>query len=139
MGQNGTKWDRKTFLRPLPRQKSALHVIAAAPSVSEAARQANIGRSTLNRWLEDSEFRDELTRSRNEAAELARVELQGIMLEAVLGLSDCLQDPDPYLRIRAIRTALAFGVQLNEVKKLREDVEALDLALPVWAKHYSNL
>jgi len=64
------------------RQLAALPYIATAPSLSEAARRAEIGRTTLYRWLEEPEFRDELERWRRGAAELASLELRGLMLKA---------------------------------------------------------
>ena len=122
-----------------PRQKQVLPILAATHNATEAARLSEVSLSTLNRWLHDDDFREELTRLRDEAAELARCELQGIMLYSIGVLAEAMQDPNPAIRIRAARSALSFSIQLNDMKKLKQDVEALELALPVWAKHYSNL
>ena len=56
------------------RQREALPHIAAADSLAEGARRANvISRSTIYNWMEDDDFRAELSRVRTEMADLAQV------------------------------------------------------------------
>ena len=43
--------------------------------------------------------------------------LQGVMLQAVLALADSLQDPNPEIRLRAIRTALNYSVKWSTTSK----------------------
>ena len=111
---------------PTPRQQSVLPVMASTFSISEAARQAQLSPKTLHRWLKDKNFRRELARQQQEAAELARFELQGLMLESVAVLSDALRDPNPSIRLRALRIALACNSHLNEVHKLRQEIKDLE-------------
>ncbi len=54
------------------RRQAALPIIAASPATSQAVRTSVIGESTLRRWLEDGRFLNELTRLRQESANLAR-------------------------------------------------------------------
>ena len=119
------------------RQQSALPIIAATPTVAQAARSSGIGESTLYRWLEDDEFRDELTRLRREAAELAKRELQGIMLRSVSTFAEALEHPDMALRLRAARYAMAFAVQISEVEKLRADLQSVEDGIPQCVPHRS--
>ena len=119
------------------RQQSALPLIAVSPSVAQAARASGIGESTLRRWLEDDNFRDELTRLRQESASLARQELQGLMLRSVSVLAEAMDHPDMAIRLRAARYSLSFAVQICEAEKLRSDIQALEEALPLWAAHHS--
>ena len=51
------------------RQQAVLPVMAAAPSLAEAARISGFNERTLRRWLDDDDFRAELTRLRQESAE----------------------------------------------------------------------
>ena len=119
------------------RQQSALPIIAAAPTIAQAAGAAGIGQNTLRRWLEDDDFREELTSLRQESAQLARQELQGLMLRSVSVLTEAMDDPDMAIRLRAARYALSFAVQICEAEKLRSDIQALEDALPLWAAHRS--
>ena len=112
------------------RQQSALPVIAATPTLAQAARSAGIAESTLYRWLEDEDFRDELTRLRQASADVAKQELQGIMLRSVSVLAEALDHPDMGIRLRAARYGMAFAVQISEVEKLRAELQAVEDALP---------
>ena len=69
--------DRKIEISALAfRQQAALPIIALAPSIAQAARDSGIAESTLRCWLQDPGFREELTKLRQESAELARQEFQ---------------------------------------------------------------
>ena len=110
------------------RQQSAISTIAAAPSVTQAARTSGIGESTIRRWLEDEDFRDELTRVRQEQADLASKELQGLLTRGVDVLSEAMNDPDIGVRLRATRYAFSFAPQIVDLEKLKTDVQALESA-----------
>ncbi len=79
--------------------------------------------------MQDTHFRSELQRMRDEAASLAMAKLQGIMLKSVLVLSETLDDPDQALRLRAARTALNTALRSEENRDLRRRLEVLDDAL----------
>ena len=109
--------------------------MASTPSLAVAARMSGFNERTLRRWLEDNDFRAELTRLRQESAELARRELQGLMLRSVSVLSEAMDDPDKALRLRAVRYALSFAVRVCETEKLQKDIQDLEDALPLRAAH----
>ncbi len=132
MGENGRESKISSLSR---RQQSALPIIAATPTLAQAARSAGIAESTLYRWLEDEDFRDELTRLRQAAADVAKRELQGIMLRSVSTFAEALDHPDMGIRLRAARYAMAFAVQISEVEKLRTDLQTVEDSLPQWASH----
>ena len=114
------------------RQKAALPYISAFPNMRQAARAAGIGKSTLYRWMEDESFRQEVTRLRDGAAQLARVQLQGQMLTAVQVLGQAMHDEDAAIRLRAARFVLQFGLQLGELEQLAKDVKDLKHSLHLW-------
>ena len=126
MAQNGTETGKPSFTA---RQKRTLPILASASSISEAARLSDVGRRTLHRWLDDPNFRNELAGLHKEAADLARSQLQGVMLQAVLALADSLQDPNPEIRLRAIRTALDYSAKFNDIETLRQELRALEDSL----------
>ena len=115
------------------RQLAALPYLVASPSLSEGTSLANVGRTTLYRWMEDPHFRATLERMRSEAADLARTELQGLMLKGILVLAEALEDPDPNIRLRAARATLHIGLKAIDLKELQQRLDRLDDALSLWA------
>ena len=112
-----------------PRQQAVLPVIASTPSLAQAARISGFSERTLRRWLADDDFRGELTRLRQESAELARLELQGLMLRSVSVLSEAMDDPDKAIRLRAARYAMSFAVRASETEKLKKEIQDLEDAI----------
>ena len=130
--------ERGTKISSLPRrQQSALPIIAATPTLAQAARSSGIGESTLYRWLQDDRFRDELTRLRQEASDLAKKELQGATLRSVSTFAEALEHPDMAIRLRSARCAMSFATQISEVGQLRADLQGVEEAIPQWTAHHS--
>ncbi len=120
-----------------PRQQSALPLIASTSTLAQAARSSGIGESTLYRWLQEPLFREELTRLREESADLAKQELRGVMLRSVSVLAEALEHPDMAIRLRAARYSMSFAVQISEVEKLRADLQKIEDSIPQWPAHHS--
>ena len=120
------------------RQQFALQIMAETPSISEAARQSKIARKTLYRWLEDDDFRQELSRLHQEAAELAREETQSLMLQGVAVLAASMKDPDKAIRLRAARYALTFAHQVAEAEKMKQELHDLQESIPLWVAQNSK-
>ena len=135
MEQNGTNG-----ATPLTdKQLKTLPHLVTAPSLSEAAKRADVGRTTLYRWIEDDEFRREHERQRNEAVDLAHIELKGLMLKATQVVGEAMDDANPFLRLRAAQIALSVGLKAIEVKELQHRIELLEDALPLWATRNARL
>ena len=113
------------------RQRQALPHLVASNSLAEGARRANISRTTIYRWMEDDEFRRELIRLRSEAAELAKSEMKGMMLDATMALREALDDEDPLVRLRAAAATLSLSMKtlhgLNVEKRLNRIDDAMAL------------
>ena len=107
------------------RQHSALPVVALSTSLTQAAQAAGVGRSTLNRWMNDPAFRSEIVRVRQEAADLARQEMQGMMLRAASVINNAMDDTDPRIRLRAARYALSFANSLTQIHQLNSELDEL--------------
>ena len=111
------------------RQVSALPYLAAAATNTEGARLAEISVSTLTRWRQDSVFRDELRRLREDAASLAHAELNGLALKSAAALADLLEDPNPRVRTQAARIAIDAEIRLGESARNRRRLNQLQKAL----------
>ncbi len=114
------------------KQRKALPHLAASGSLAEGARKANIGRTTVYRWMEDDDFRSELTRLHNEAAELAQTELKGMMLDSAIVIREALADDNASVRLRAAEAALNLALKtlhgLDIEKRINRLSDAVELS-----------
>ncbi len=117
------------------RQQSVLPILASSPSISQAARAVGINRRTLTRWLQDPDFRDQLAELQRQRAELAKGCLQDLSLQAVAGLVEYLQVPNLEMRLKAIRTILEYSGKVGDIQDLKDQIQALETSLPLWADH----
>ena len=111
------------------RQVVALPYIAAAATNTEGARAADISLATLKRWRQDPVFREELRRMRQETADLAHAELNGLALKSTAALAELLDDPNPRIKTQAVRLALVLGVQVGQVRENQRRLRQLERAL----------
>ena len=84
--------------------------------------------------MHDDDFRQELERLKTEALELAMVRLKGLGLEAVDVLINAMEDDNPSVRMRASQIVLSYGLKAAELKDVRNRLDMLEDALPLWAK-----
>ena len=121
------------------RQQGALPVIAAAPTMAQAARDCRVSESTLRRWLRDPAFAAELDLLRQEYADQVSQQCLGLILRGMNVLAEAMDDPDRALRLRATRYAMSFAVHLHESTKLNADIRELRDSLDsVLADRYMN-
>ena len=125
MGRNGLLFPPELS----DRQVTALPYLAAATTNEEGARMAEISITTLKRWRQDSVFRDELRRLREDAASLAHAELNGLALKSMATLTALLEDPNPRVRTQAVRIALNVGARVGETAKNTRRLNQLQKAL----------
>ena len=110
------------------RQLVALPYIVAEPTISEGARAAGIARMTLTRWMRDPVFREELERVRRNIAEFAFNELEGLTIKCVVRLQQLLDDPDPNVRHRALKTGLSTALNFRGQKEVQRKLELVEMA-----------
>ena len=123
MGANDTDFQIATLTF---RQQSALPAIAMASTIIQAARDSGIGKTTLHRWLQEPEFRQQLANYRQESADLARQQAQALLPRCLSVFAEVMEGPDPSLRLRAARYAVAFALQLAEVQDLKATLHQLE-------------
>ncbi len=118
--------DGKTKISLLSsRQQGALPVIAAAPTLAQAARDCRISESTLRRWLQDPAFAEELKLLRQEYANQVSQQCLGLILRGMNVLAESMEDPDRSLRLRATRYAMTFAFHLHESMQLNADIREM--------------
>ena len=101
------------------RQMLALPIIAAAPNLTQAAKDAGIGRSTLQRWRQDENFRTAMDRITKEIAETTREGLGNLIVDGLEVINKLMQDPDPMVRLRAAQAAIILGIRVCNAEEYR--------------------
>ena len=112
-----------------PRQQAALPIVAGFPTIVQAARAANVGESTLRRWLTDPVFSGCLAELRRQSANIARQKLLALTPLCISVLADAMRDPDPAIRLRAVNYTLSFNLRATELENLRSDLDNLETAI----------
>ncbi len=100
-----------------------------ARSIAAAARQADVGQSTLRRWLrEDDNFQNKLRQLREEALSHAALMLQQGAATAVCIMYELIQSGRPIDpgRVSLIRTAIEFAFRSAVYCDIIERVKALE-------------
>ena len=107
------------------RQQGALPVLAASPTLAQAARDCRVSESTLRRWLRDPVFAEELDLLRQEYAGQVNQQCLGLILRGMNVLAESMEGPDRTLRLRAARYAMSFAVHLQESMQLNADIQEI--------------
>ena len=123
MAQNGSLFRDDSLTH---RQAVALPHIAAESNLERAAEAAQIGRRTLTRWMNDPAFRAELERIRQNVSDLGFNVVEGLTLKSAIRLDQLLDDPDPNVRLRALKAALSISLSVKEQKELRRRLDMLE-------------
>ena len=111
-----------------PRQAVALPHIAAESNLTRGAEAAQVGRRTLTRWMNDPAFRAELERIRQNISDLAFNLVEGLTLKSAIRLEQLLDDPDPKVRLRALKVTLSTSLSVKEQKEIRGRIEVIENA-----------
>ena len=114
-----------------PGQERAIQAMLTARSIAAAARQADVGQSTLRRWLrEDDNFQEKLRQLREEALSHAALMLQQGAATAVCIMYDLIQSGKPIDpgRVSLIRTAIEFAFRAAIYCDIIERVKAIEKA-----------
>ena len=80
------------------------------------------------RWMHDPAFRAELERIRQNISDLAFNVVEGLTLKSAIRLEQLLDDPDPRVRLRALKVALSTSLSVKEQKEIRNRIEVVENA-----------
>ena len=114
-----------------PSQERAIRAMLTARSIAAAARQADVGQSTLRRWLrEDDNFQNKLRQFREQALSHAALLLQQGAATAVAIMYELIQSGRPIEpgRVTLIRTAIEYAFRSAVYCDIIERVKALEKA-----------
>ncbi len=110
-----------------PKKDDALRALLDSPTITEAAEVANIGRTTLHKWLKDPEFSQRYRQMRREALDHALAKLQRNANRAADVLREVMDDIDapPASRIAAADKTLQHANAFSDLDEIDELIEHL--------------
>lgn len=88
--------------------------LASGTSPTDAARQLEISRSTIQRRMNDPMFRRLVSNLRGEMLASAMGRISDSMTKAAVTVAGLLDAPEPYLRLRAARMLFHFGLKMRD-------------------------
>lgn len=109
-----------------PLQKRVIPLLLSEYRQSDALKQAGISRVTLNRWMKQEAFRDELKRRRNEIVEQAFDRLKVTMTKAANVLAGLLDSENEFLRRLSANDIITHVLKARELQDIAERIEALE-------------
>ncbi len=110
------------------KQEVAIAALLLEPTISEAAKSAGIGETTLWRWLQMESFQVAYANAKKEAVSQAIARLQRITTKAVDALEDVMADIEAPAgsRVTAARVVLEMSLKAVELEDLATRVEQLE-------------
>ena len=105
------------------RQIMALPILAAAPNLTEGAKEAGISDATLYRWRQNAHFRAEMDRMTHEIAETTREGLNELLHHSFRVIGEMLKDPDPAVRLKAAQATIIYGMRVCQAEELRQEYQ----------------
>lgn len=112
------------------KQSRVMEALLTHSTKEAAAQAAGVNRETVDRYLDDPDFRDEYDARRRWLLDAACSSLQRSMADAVSTLTEIMSAPKyaPQARIQAARSVLEYGVKFTELTDLAARVAALEKA-----------
>ena len=104
--------------RPETTQHRAIEQLVAGRSIRAVAEDLSISEATLDQWLRDADFREQLLEASRAIHDRAMVKLSSAQDTAVEKLISLIADADSKVSLRAIELTLTLGT-----KWLERDVE----------------
>lgn len=108
-------------------QHRAVVALLTEPTLQEAAKTAGVNRSTIYRWLQESDFQAAYREARRQAMRRATARLQEISSEAVEVLREVMGDKAQQgaARVGAARIVLDYAAKMTETEDLATSIEEL--------------
>lgn len=114
------------------KQEIAITALLTAPTIQQAAKIAEVGESTLWRWLQIPEFEKAYRDAKKKTVSQAINRLQQITGEAVETLREIMNDKESpaHVRVTAAKTIIEQSIKAVEIEELVGRVEELEKLVP---------
>jgi hypothetical protein len=119
MEQNGT----------LEKDSTLALALASGVSIADAAAQADVGRTTVYRKLENPNFRRLVAEYRDRLIATALGRIADNLTRGADVLAQMLDSPEPHIRIRAARALFSLGIKLRDSVDLTMRMREVELEL----------
>ena len=109
-------------------QNRAVVALLTESKLQDAAKAAEVSRTTLYLWLQQPAFQEAYREARRQAVSRATSRLQQISSEAVEVLREVMNNKSaqPAARVGAAKTVLDMALEATETEDLAARVEALE-------------
>jgi uncharacterized protein (UPF0147 family) len=110
------------------KKEQAIIALLTSPSITAAAKQADIGETTLYRWLKESEFKAQYNEAKRELLSQAVSKLQQNSAEAVEVLREVANDKEAPAssRVTAAKTTIEMALKSAELEDIVQRIEQLE-------------
>lgn len=88
--------------------------------MSDVARELNIGRSTINRWVKNPAFNELIEEKRLEYRQSFRDRINALGTAAITTLQECLTSPDETVKLKAVQLLFSRIDLLPSVDKVTD-------------------
>ena len=116
------------------RQIEALPFLIKPGTITQRAKNAGIGRATLYRWLQESDFREAFEELRKETLRFAETEAQAIAGDAISVIYELMHTGDQGVRLRAALAALNLAKDARFAEEIANRLEHLERASEIRKK-----
>ncbi|SMC74654.1 hypothetical protein SAMN02746065_10919 [Desulfocicer vacuolatum DSM 3385] len=118
--------EKSTSLRG--KKLKALEALISCDTLGNACEQAGIGRTTMNRYLNEPVFEDELRKAKRRMVGRAMLRLQQVTGDAARALAEICRDKDapPSARVAAAKEILSSSLKAIEIEDLELRIGQLE-------------
>lgn len=110
------------------KQRRAIRALLNKPTIELAAKESQVGESTLYHWLRQDDFRQALTAAESDALDNASRRLVSLTEHAISLITQTMADKQmhPALRLRAAQIVLENMLRLRELRSIEQRLAALE-------------
>jgi hypothetical protein len=109
-------------------QRRAVRALLTKQTIEGAAKFANVGESSIYRWLSDDSFRSALIEAEGTALDSATRRLVGLSEAAIAVITQLLIDREaaPLIRLHAAQTVLGHMMKMVELRNFEARLAILE-------------